>query len=92
MIAMFPSEKRDFSEVTALAEKLAALLPQRLDAPMGIVTTRNRLRAPSPAMRGTIESWLARVVHDLRSPGRMSLLTRVALAACAAIFASWLSG
>jgi len=92
MIAMFPSEKRDFSEVTALAEKLAALLPQRLDAPMGIVTTRNRLRAPSPAMRGTIESWLARIVHDLRSPGRMSLLTWVALAACAAIFASWLSG
>ncbi len=95
MIAMFPREKRGFSEVMALAEKLAGLLPQHLDAPTGIVVTRNRLRAPGPAMRVTIRSWwerFARIVDDLRSPGRMSILTWVALAVCAAIFVNWLSG
>src|SRR5689334_11315100 len=37
MIAMFPLEMRSFSDVTALAEKLAGLLPRHLDAPTGIV-------------------------------------------------------
>jgi hypothetical protein len=85
MIAMFPHEKRGFSEVTALAEKLAGLLPRRLDAPTGIIVTRNRRRAPSPAR-------LARIVDDLRLSGRMSFLPWLALAVCVAIFASWLSG
>jgi hypothetical protein len=95
MIAMFPREKRGFSEVMALAEKLAGLLPRRLDDATGIVATGDRRRAPGPAMPVTIGSWwekLARVVDDLRSPGRLSILTWVALAVCAAIFASWLSG
>jgi len=95
MIAMFPLEMRSFSDVTALAEKLAGLLPRHLDAPTGIVETGNRLRAPNRAMRVTIGRWrerLARIVGDLRSPRRMSLLTWVALAVCVAIFASWLSG
>jgi hypothetical protein len=87
MIAMFPQEKRGFSEVTALAEKLAGLLPRRLDAPTGIVGTRKRRRTSR-----SWQDWLARIVDDLRSPGRMSLLPWLALAVCAAIFVSWLSG
>jgi hypothetical protein len=95
MIAMFPREKRGFSEVMALAEELAELLPQRLDAATGIVVTGDRRRAPGPAMPVTIRSWrerLARIVDDLRSPGRMSILTWVGLVVCAAIFVRWLSG
>jgi hypothetical protein len=95
MIAMFPREKRGFSEVMARAEELAELLPQRLDAATGIVVTGDRRRAPGPAMPVTIRSWrerLARIVDDLRSPGRMSILTWVGLVVCAAIFVRWLSG
>jgi hypothetical protein len=95
MIAMFPREKRGFSEVMALAEELAELLPQRLDAATGIVVTGDRWRAPGPAMPVTIRSCrerLARIVDDLRSPGRMSILTWVGLVVCAAIFVRWLSG
>jgi hypothetical protein len=95
MIAMFPREKRGFSEVMAQAEKLAGLLPQRLDAATGIVVTGDRARTPDPATPVTIRSWrerVARIVDDLRSPARVSILTWVALAVCAAIFFSWLSG
>lgn len=95
MIEMFPPEKRGFSEVRALAEKLAGLLPQGLDAATGIVVTGDRRRAPSRAMPVTVRSWrerLARIVDDVRSPGWMSILTWVALAVCAAIFVDWLSG
>jgi hypothetical protein len=94
MIAMFPREKRGVSEVVALAEKLAGLLPRRLDAATGIVVTRNRRRAPGQATRMTIRCWrerLARIVDHLRSLGRVSILTWIALAVCAAIFVSWLS-
>jgi hypothetical protein len=95
LIAMFPRENRGFSEVMALAEELAGLLPQRLDAATGVVVTDVRRPAPGPAMPVTIRSWrdgLARIVDDLHSPGRMSILTWVALAVCVAIFVSWLSG
>lgn len=95
MIAMFPREKRGVSEVVALAEKLVGLLPQRLDAGTGIVVSRNRERAPDPAMPVTSKSWrerIARLADDLRSPRRIAILTWVALAVCAAIFVSWLSG
>lgn len=95
MIAMFPPEKRSFSEAMGLAEKLAGLLPQRLDAATGIFVTGDRRRTPDPTAPVTIRSWrerVARIVDDLHSPGRMSILTWVALAVCAAIFVSWLSG
>jgi len=95
MIAMLPRKRRGVSEVMELAEKLAGLLPQRLDAPTGIVVTRNRPGAPGPTMPVTIRSGrekLARIVDDLCSPGRMSIPTSVALAVCAAIFVSWLNG
>jgi hypothetical protein len=96
MIEMFPPEKRSFSEVMALAEKLARLLPQGLDAATGIVVAGSRRRAPSRAMpMMTIRSWrekLARIVDNVRSPGWTSALTWGALAVCAALFVDWLSG
>lgn len=95
MFAMFPRKKRGVSEVVALAERLAGLLPQRLDARPAIIVSRNRLRAPGRAMPVTIKSWqerMARILDELRLPGWMFILSCVALALCAAIFVSWLSG
>jgi hypothetical protein len=42
MIAMFPKEKRGSSEVLALAERLARLLPQRPDPVTGGLATGDR--------------------------------------------------
>lgn len=50
MIAMFPKEKRGSSEVLALAERLAGLLPQRPDQVMGGLATGDHGRARWPGL------------------------------------------
>ena len=95
MIAMFPKEKRGSSEVLALAERLAALLPQRPGPVIDAIVTGDRGHGPGQAMPLIVRNWrdrLARIVDDLQSPGRMSTLTWFALPVCAAIFVRWLMG
>jgi hypothetical protein len=51
MIEMFPSEKRGSADVLALAERLAALLPQRSSSRVtGVVPSDDRRRMSSPAL------------------------------------------
>ena len=51
MIVMFPKEERSASDVLKLAERLAALLPQRaLDPAMRVVASGSRWRVGSPGL------------------------------------------
>lgn len=94
MIAMFPKGKRGSSDVLALAERLARLLPQRPPAVADAIAT-GRHRRVGPAMVPIVGKWrgrLARISGDGPSSAGLSTLTWIALAVCAVILARWLMG
>ena len=88
LIVLFPNEKRGASEVLALAERLAGLLPRRPGIATNGMLPDGCARPAMPSITAHWRCRLARVAADLRRTPWMSIVTWAALAACAAVFAA----